>query len=232
MKHLRSNNIIHLKRGFILCMVALVAIGLAGCGALVTTVPTIQATGSTAIAKPYPTSASSRVIYKNALTAQAAGWATAPECQFTGQGLSVRPGGGQAYICLAPTASLSDVSVTVTVQQMSGSPAQAYGIAFRHTAPKNYVFFGIDGYGHFTFTAVVNDISHTIIPFTASPAIHTGPHATNQLQAIAKGEVVTLFVNSKAVGQATFSGFPAGTVGLRGINDGEVVFQQLSIARV
>ncbi len=236
MKHLQWRNhitrLIYLKHSLILCMVSLVAIGLAGCGVLVTTAPPIQATGSTAVVKPYPSATSTQAVYKNPLTSQTARWANAPECMFTGNGLSVRPGGGQAYICLAPTSPLSDVSVTVTVQQISGSPIHAYGIAFRHTAPKNYNFFGIDGHGHFIFTAVVNDISHTIIPFTASPAIHTELHAANQLQVIAKGAVVTLFVNGKAVGQATLSGFPAGTVGLRGINDGEVVFTQLSIAQV
>ena len=233
MKHLKwCNHAIHLKHSLILGIVGLVAIGLAGCGALVTNTPPIQATGSTAAVKPYPTATSTQVVYKNSLTSQAGGWARTPECMFTSSGLSVRPSGGQAYICLAPTSPFNDVSVTVTVQQISGSPTHAYGIAFQHTAPKNYIFFGIDGHGHFIFTTVVNDISHTIIPFTASSAIHTGLYAPNKLQVIAKGAVITLLVNGKAVGQATLSGFPAGTIGLRGINDGEVVFSQLSIAQV
>lgn len=162
----------------------------------------------------------------------AAAWISGPECSFTGSGLRVRPGGGQAYICLAPTAPLTDVSVTVSVQQISGPPTHAYGIAFRHTAPKNYSFFGIDGKGRFTFTTVVNDVSHTIIPFTPQAAIHPRANVTNQLQVIAKGQVITLLVNRVPVGQATLSAFPRGTVGLRGVNNGEVVFRQLVIAPV
>jgi hypothetical protein len=48
----------------------------------------------------------------------------------------------------------------------SGPPTHAFGIAFRHAAPKSYYFFGIDGRGRFTSTTVVNDVSHTVIPFT------------------------------------------------------------------
>ena len=120
----------------------------------------------------------------------------------------------------------------MTVQQTSGPPTHAFGIAFRHAAPKSYYFFGIDGRGRFTFTTVVNDVSHTVIPFTPKAAIHTGANARNQLQVIARGQVITLLVNGTPVGQATLSTFASGIVGLRGINDGEVVFQQLSIAPV
>lgn len=213
-------------------VISLMELWLAGCGTLVTPSPPIQATGSTAVAKPYPTPSSTQVFYSNALTAPAAGWANGPECVFTGNGLKVRPNGGQAYICLAPTSPLADVSITVMVQQVSGPLTHAFGIAFRHAAPKSYYFFGIDGRGRFTLTVVVNDVSHTVIPFTRKAAIHTGANATNQLQVIAKGQLITLLVNGTPVGQATLSTFASGTVGLRGINDGEVVFQQLSIAPV
>jgi hypothetical protein len=63
-------------------------------------------------------------------------------------------------------------------------------------------------------------------------AIHIGANATNQLQVIARGQFITLLVHGTPVGQATLSTFASGIVGLRGINDGEVVFQQLSIALV
>jgi hypothetical protein len=212
--------------------IGLIAIWLAGCGALVTPSPSLQATASTAVVKPYPTPGSTQSLYSNALTAPAAGWAHGPECAFTSSGLVVRPNGGQAYICLAPTSPLTDVSVTVSIHQTSGPLTHAYGIAFRHAAPKNYYFFGIDGKGHFTFTTVINDVSHTIIPFTPKAAIHSGINAMNRLQVIAKGQVITLLVNGVPVGQATLSTLASGTVGLRGINDGEVAFQELLISQV
>lgn len=118
------------------------------------------------------------------------------------------------------------------MQQTSGPPTHTFGIAFRHAAPKSYYFFGIDGRGRFTSTTVVNDVSHTVIPFTPKAAIHTGANARNQLQVITRGQVITLLVNGTPVGQATLSTFASGIVGLCGINDGEVVFQQLSIAPV
>jgi hypothetical protein len=214
-------------------VIGFLALWMAGCGALVTSPPpAIQATASTAVVKSYPTPSSTKPLYSDALTAPSAGWASGPECVFTGSGLAVRPNGGQAHICLAPVAKLTDVSITVTVHQANGPLTHAFGIAFRHAAPKSYYFFGIDGRGRFILTVVVNDVSHTVIPFTSKAAIHTGASATNHLQVIAKGQVITLLVNNTPVGQATLSAFASGAVGLRGINDGEVVFQQLSIAPV
>ncbi|MGH2494089.1 MAG: hypothetical protein ACRDIV_05235 [Ktedonobacteraceae bacterium] len=220
------------RYGGIAGLIGLIAILLAGCGAIVTSSPSIQATTTTSGVKSYPTPASAQSLYSNALTAPAAGWASGPECSFTGNGLVVRPNGGQAYICLAPTAALADASVTVTVQQVSGPPTHAFGIALRHAAPKNYYFFGIDGKGRFTFTTVVDDVSHTVIPFTPNAAIHSGANAINRLQVIARGKVITFLVNGAPVGQATLSTYASGTIGLRGINDGAVIFQQLSIAKV
>lgn len=220
------------RYGGVAGLIGLIAILLAGCGAIVSSSPSIQATTTTSGVKSFPTPTGTQSLYSNALTAPAAGWASGPECSFTGNGLVVRPNGGQAYICLAPTAPLADVSVSVTVQQRSGPPTHAFGIALRHAAPKNYYFFGIDGKGRFTFTTVVNDVSHTVIPFTANAAIHSGANAVNHLQVIAKGNVITLLVNEVSVGQATLSTYASGAIGLRGINNGEVIFQQLTIARV
>lgn len=213
--------------------VGALAVGLAGCGAIVTSTPPIQATYSTHVTTPRATPNMTAPVYQNALTQTTApaGWTTQPVCSFTQHGLEVRPSGGQAYICLAPAASLNDLSVTVSAQQVSGSVNHAFGIAFRHTEPKSYYFFGIDSSGHYTLTVVTNDISHTVIPFTANSAIHAGLGATNTLQVVSVGQRVTLFVNGTAVGEATLSTFSSGTVGLRGVNDGQIRFSQLTIAK-
>ncbi len=222
-----------IQRTLLVGIVSLLAFWFAGCGALVTTPPPpIHATGSTAITQPYPTPDATKTLYRNALMQQAMGWAKNPACTFTGSGLTVRPGNGQAYICLAPTSPVTDLSATVTVQQTTGSPNHAFGIAFHHAAPKNYYFFGIDVQGRFTLTVVVNDVSHVVLPFTHNAVIHAGMNVTNQLQVIMKGQHATLLVNGSPVGQATLSTFASGTVGLRGINDGNVLFQQLSISPV
>ncbi|MGH2515468.1 MAG: hypothetical protein ACRDHP_07415 [Ktedonobacterales bacterium] len=213
-------------------LVALVALALGGCGALVTPPPNLHAAGSTAVTHPYATPAATQPLYSNPLTSAVPGWANVPECVFTANGLSVRPSGGQAYICLAPVTAPDNVSITVTVQQESGPPTHSYGIAFRHAAPKSYYFFGIDSHGRFMLSVVVNDVSHTVIPFTASAAIHSGPGASNQLQVVAQGQTATLLVNGAPVGQATLSTFSSGAVGLRGIDSGNVVFSQLTIAQV
>jgi hypothetical protein len=204
-----------------------------GCGALETTAPAPKATGSTSISKPYPTAHVQRnnTVYSNALNAATSGWASGSTCMFTGNGLSVHPNSGQAYICLAPTPALSDTSIRVTTQQQAGATTHAYGIAFRHASSHNYYFFGIDGRGRFILTIVVNDVSHTVIPFTHNPAIHTG-NASNTLQVTMKGQTATLFVNDSPVGQATLTTFAHGTVGVRGISDGTVLFRQLSIVTV
>ena len=206
---------------------------LAGCGALETSAPVPKATGSTHVSQPYPTPDIKRnsTIYSNPLNAPVSGWANGATCTFTSNGLAVHPNSGQAYICLAPTQPLTDVFIRVTTQQQSGATNHAYGIAFRHASSHNYYFFGIDGLGRFILTIVINDVSHTVIPFTHNVAIHTG-NASNTLQVTIKGQTATLFVNAAPVGQATLSTFAQGAVGMRGINDGVVLFSHLSIVSV
>lgn len=207
--------------------------GVSGCGALVTSAPPpIHATYSTHVTTPAATPGAAAPVYQNALTAGAtpAGWSSNPVCDFTPAGLLVKPANGQAYICLAPAASLGDVAVSATVAQQSGAATHAAGIAFRHSAPKSYYFFGVDEGGRYTLTVVTNDVSQTVIPFTANAAIHSGAGAANHLQVVAHGQAVTLFVNGTAVGQATLSTYASGTVGLRGVNDGQTRFTDLTIA--
>lgn len=208
------------------------AVALAGCGALVTAPPRIQATYSTQVTTPRATPGATAPVYHNALTGGVTptGWSTNPVCDFATNGLIVRPANGQAYICLAPSAPLSTVAVTVTLAQQSGASNHAAGIAFRHSAAKSYYFFGVDESGRYTLTVVTNDVGHTVIPFTANAAIHSGPGATNRLQILMKGQHVTLFVNGAAVGEATLSTYASGTVGLRGVNDGQTQFTDLTIA--
>ena len=228
-----GRKVLSIQASGMLCVLSVLSIWLVGCGALVTTPPPpVKATGSTAITKPYPTPDATQTIYSSPLTQATAGWATGPTCTFTANGLMVRPSGGQAYICLAPASPIGDGAVSVTLKQVNGPPNHAFGIAFHHAAPKNYYFFGIDTLGRFTLTVVVNDVSHNVLPFTHNAAIHSGLGATNQLQVIMKGQNVTLLVNGVAVGQATLSSFASGTVGLRGINNGDVLFQQLTIQPV
>lgn len=218
---------------YLLTFACLFTLALVGCGALETSSPAPKATGSTSISKPYPTvtAQQSNKVYSNALNAPASGWASGPTCEFTGNGLSVHPNGGQAYICLAPTQPLTNTSIQVTTQQQAGATTHAYGIAFHHASSHNYYFFGIDGQGRFILTIVVNDVSHTVIPFTHNAAIHTGK-AQNTLRVTIKAQTTTLFVNNTPVGQATLSTFVNGTVGMRGISDGVVLFRQLSIVSV
>lgn len=228
--HFTSRRLMSVGIPAALCVLSMLSIWLLGCGALVTTPPPpIKATGSTAITQPYPSPNATKTIYSSPLTQATAGWATGPTCTFTANGLMVRPSGGQAYICLAPTSPISDSAISVTLKQISGPPNHAFGIAFHHATPKNYYFFGIDALGRFTLTVVVNDVSHNVLSFTRNAAIHSGLGATNQLQVIMKGQNATLLVNGVAVGQATLSSFTAGTVGLRGVNNGDVLFQQLII---
>ncbi len=221
------------KRGITAGLLCLLSIVVVACGALVTLPPpAMTATGSTAITQAYPTPSATQTLYNQSLTRQTAGWAVNPVCTFSARGLSVQQMSGQAYICLVPLASPPDVSITVTVQQNSGSMQHAYGIVFRHSSPHNYDFFGIDSRGHFTLTVVVNDIKHVVLPFTANSVIRKGVYAVNELQVIVKGQGVTMLVNGTPVAQATLSAFVSGVVGVRGINDGSVLFRQLVIVAV
>lgn len=211
--------------------IALLSLAVSACGALATTPPPTQGSGSASVTQPYPTPGTATPLYQASLATATAGWATdgsTSPCTFANGGLTVSPMSGQAYICLAPMTPASDMAVTVTVRQLSGPPTHGYGIAFRHTVPKSYYFFGINGQQRFTLTIVTNDVSQTVIPFTLAPAINAS--GENQLRVIMRGQVATLFVNNSAVGQATLTAFAQGVAGLRGVNDGTVVFRDLVVA--
>jgi hypothetical protein len=232
----RIGRIGHIHRIHHICAAGgagMLAVWLAGCGALVTSTPPIHATYSTHVTTPHATPNTTAPVYQDTLMGASAptGWSTQPVCAFSAQGLVVNPSGGQAYICLAPATPLADVAVTVTAEQLSGSTSHAFGIAFHHNEPKSYYFFGVDGRGRYTLAVVTNDISHTVIPFTANAAIRSGIGTPNVLQMVSKGQQLTLFVNGATVGEAMLSTFATGTVGLRGINDGQARFSNLTIAK-
>ena len=185
----------------ILLVTIAVSMFAAGCGALVgPSAPAIQATYSTQVPQNFATPNASNKFYASTLTTGGGGWSTDPVCKFSSQGLTVAPASGQAYICLAPTAPIADAGISVTVRQLSGSTNHAFGLVFRHSAPKSYYFFGVDGRGRYTLDVVVNDVSHTVVPFTVNPAIHSGVGTSNTLQVVIRGQQATLIVNGTPVG--------------------------------
>lgn len=212
--------------GASVCLTMLVS----GCGALVHSSAPISATYTTHVSATVQAPSATATVYQASLLGSTPQWSTQPTCTFTPSGLEVKPSAGQAYICLAPPAAMKNVIASVDVQQVSGSPDHAYGLAFRHNQPKSYYFFGIDGHGRFTLAVVRNDVSTTVIPFMVSAAIHQGIQATNRLEVVAQGEQITLLVNGTVVAQATLSTYSSGTVGLRGVNDGTVRFTHLLLA--
>ena len=210
---------------------ALLTVILGGCGALAAHPTHVSATYSTHIQTPVPTPQASSVVYQASLIGSTPGWSSNPVCDFTSAGLVIKPSGGQAYICLAPTSPIANGSISVTVTRLSGAPDHAFGIAFRHNEPKSYYFFGVDGRGRFTLDVVTNDVSQTIIPFTVSPAVRAGTGAVNTLNVATSGQTVLLTINGTQVAQATIAAFTSGAVGLRGINAGSVRFTQLTVTQ-
>lgn len=225
------NRALLLNRTMLMPAFLIGVIAINGCGALVSSPPVVNDKGTTHGTITAPT-ATTRTIYSSDLRTMQPGWASGPICSFTAQGLQVNPQNNQAYICLAPIPAQMNMSISVVVQQVNGAPNHGYGIAFRHNDPKSYYFFAIDSGGRFRVDTVINDRSTTLIPFTANAAIVKGLGRSNTLLVIVQGQQATFLVNGTPVGQATLKTFGNGTIGLRGVSDGAVLFTQFSVKNI
>jgi hypothetical protein len=165
------------------------------------------------------------IVYQNSLQSVSSGWVNNTTCSFQSDGYHITAG----EVCYAPTDPLNDVTLTVTVKQISGDTAQPYGVAFRRVSAGNYYNLDVNSNGEWAFGKVVNGSESLIGDATSNAALHTGLNAANTLEVQAKGSHFTFFVNGTQVGQGDDSAYVSGLWGLEGSNNIEVVFNNITI---
>ncbi len=101
----------------------------------------------------------------------------------------------------------ADFEMEVEATPQSPESGITYGIIFRYVDSNNYYRFDVSDDGFFLLTKFENGEWHTLVDWTASPAIHSGQN-TNVLKVAAKGAEISLFANGQEltrVSDATFS---------------------------
>ena len=166
-------------------------------------------------------------IYQSSLHGSQSGWENSQDCAAKADGYHIASGS----ICYVPIGTQTNVSVKVTVEQLSGSSELFYGIALRSMPRGHYYLFAIDGYGKWSFVEVpgLNQAPINVIAPALDSAVRSGLHQTNTLQVKMKGSHFQFFINGSQVGDVIDSHFASGQIGLSGEAGVTVVYTDLSI---
>jgi len=113
--------------------------------------------------------------------------------------------------CMPDVAAVSDFTLTVTAQWVSGPADAAYGLVFRHTQG-NYYGFHIRQDGMFRFSAWYAFEWVPIVDWTESTALRAA--AANRLRVVAQGTRFTLAINDTIVAEAADDRLAAGEAGV------------------
>jgi hypothetical protein len=170
-------------------------------------------------------------IYSNALTGTLSDWPSDSNCSGQADGYHIKGSADGSLLCAPDLADQSDVTVTVTLKQLSGAQDLYAGIALRRPSQGNAYVFGISGDGAWTFAKFAGGQFSSINGDNTSTTIHTGLNATNTLQVTAKGTHFTFTINGTKVGQVDDATYPSGKVGLTVGGDIEVVFTDIKIVK-
>lgn len=107
-----------------------------------------------------------------------------------------------------------DLHLTVEATQVAGPDDNEYGVLVRMQDHSNFYCFSISGDGYFMVSRFVDGRREPLgSSWTPLEAIHQG-QATNRLEVIAQGSLMTFLVNGEQVAQVTDTQFARGDIGL------------------
>lgn len=219
------------RAGWIIGTLVVISVLLAG--GLGFTLLTLKGQGSQSSTKGAPTSStpaatatpSETVFFQDPLTSNANGWASDTHCFFQNQSYHSKDG----YICYAPVGSLSDATISVDMQQISGPITWFYGLVFRRVSKGNYYVFDIDSNGKWLFGKDVNDTYSDILPYRPDSGIKTGLNAVNTLLVRMKGSHFEFYINGTKVGETDDTTYAAGLSGIHGDSHLEATFNNFKV---
>lgn len=108
--------------------------------------------------------------------------------------------------------SVSDFSLTVEAQQVSGTDDSNYGVVFRVLDSQNFYHFAINSSQEFILLRKYKDRWTRLIDWTRSPVINPGK--MNRLMVVAQGSHFGLYINDQPVGEADDDKLRKGKAGL------------------
>ncbi|VVB68258.1 Periplasmic copper-binding protein (NosD) [uncultured archaeon] len=137
-----------------------------------------------------------------------------------------------AYIPNAQT--FKDFIVEVEAKAEAVPEDGSYGLVMR-TYNGDFYRFEIEEVGKYAFYKYINEEWLTLVSFTASSAIETGP-GINKIKIIAQGDTFTFYVNGEQLGECSDRSLSSGEIGLfASTRDGggdEVSFDNLKVWEV
>lgn len=109
---------------------------------------------------------------------------------------------------------VEDFHLTVEATQVAGPDDNEYGVLARLQDADNFYRFSISGDGYYLISKSVDDIQEPLgSNWTPSDAINQGL-ATNVIEVICEGNVLTLIVNGQQLAQVEDDQFAHGDIGL------------------
>jgi hypothetical protein len=161
------------------------------------------------------------VIFRDPLTTNTYGWEVdPPNCYFAADGYHV----ANNFVCLAPiTQTLTDVTVSAQVQQVSGPNNVPYGLTLRHIQKGSYYDFDVRSDGYWEFVKHDAGTLSKMQDYTFSSAVVEGVGQYNALKVVMRGETFDCYINNTKVATITDASFASGDVGVFG-GPNETVF--------
>ncbi|RLC66665.1 MAG: hypothetical protein DRI48_04165 [Chloroflexi bacterium] len=165
---------------------------------------------------------SQKTLFRDEFDDPQSGWGT-------GQSEKFRRGyeGGRYFIELYepnwfvwtyPGVQLGDVTVEADVHLSSGSQGGHFGVLCRHVDADNFYYFAISADGYYAIFKRVDGGDLEVLTrdgdgMVPSPAIKTGEQ-TNNVQAVCKGDELSLYVNGELLETVTDASHRRGDVGI------------------
>ncbi len=110
------------------------------------------------------------------------------------------------------TEPLSDIYISMDIEQVSGTNQAEYGVTLRETDDGNYYYFAVtENWQEYSFGKWFNDQWVDIIDWTRTTAIRKD--SPNRLAVLAEGSQFTLFINDQSVAQVTDTSIDQGIPG-------------------
>lgn len=112
--------------------------------------------------------------------------------------------------------TFADFALEVDARQVGGDLQNSYGVLFRMQDPQRFYRFEVTGNGLYMLERRNADGTWTrfLEDWVPSPAINQGINASNRLQVVAQGPLLSAYVNEVLVQEVNDDLYPAGAIAL------------------
>lgn len=168
-------------------------------------------------------------LMDDTLMSDASDWPNLSNCFVRSDGYHIR----DSYFCYPGGTEVSNATISVRAELLSGPLDLVYGIAFRILDQPHHLafyFFGVSASGDWTFGRVSDGTWVPIIAPQPSDAIQIGPRLFTTLTVNATGSHFVFYAGRKQIGTSDDSTLTEGYSGLSVSGTGEALFTNFILA--